>query len=130
MSSTKKKTQIDIVNHYINDTNWVLHSHTPHFSEDLVHSKRNSRYLLRTKYKYKFTLYTDGIHPKPLLAKLWLARICRLVHDLCYWILLTLTFGWHAVNCCSLPVGIECYSPHLSFVCQYWLLCGYLRASN
>jgi hypothetical protein len=32
-------------------------------------TKRNSRYSLRTKYKYKFTLYTDGIHPKPLLAK-------------------------------------------------------------
>ena len=75
------QTQIDIVNHYINDTNRVLHSYTPYFSEDLVHSKRNSRYSLRTKYKYKFTLYTDGIHPKPLLDKLWLARICRLVHD-------------------------------------------------
>ena len=91
------QTQIDIVNHYINDTNRVLHSYTPYFSEDLVHSKRNSRYSLRTKYKYKFTLYTDGIHPKPLLAKLWLARMCRLVHDFWYWILLTLTFGWHYV---------------------------------
>ena len=57
------------MNHYINDTNRVFHSYTPHFSDDLVHSKRNSRYSLRTKYKYKFTLYTDGIHPKPLPAK-------------------------------------------------------------
>ena len=25
-----------------------------------------------------------GVHPTPALAKLWLARICRLVHDFCY----------------------------------------------
>lgn len=42
------QTQKDIVNHYINDTNRVLHSYTPHFPKDLVHSKRNFRYSYST----------------------------------------------------------------------------------
>lgn len=42
------QTQIDIVNHYINDTNRVLHSYTPHFPKNLVHSKRNFRYSYST----------------------------------------------------------------------------------
>ena len=77
--------QIKIVNNYINDTNRLLGTYTPQFSEDLLASKRNSAYSLRTKYKYKFVLYTDGVHHKPLLAKLWLARICRLIRDFCYY---------------------------------------------
>lgn len=76
--------QIDIVNNYIDDTNRVLHSYSPKFSQDLQKAKRNSVFSLRTKYSYNFNLYKDGIHPLPLLAKLWLARICRLVHDFCY----------------------------------------------
>ena len=78
------RQQIDIVNQYIDDTNRILHSYSPHLSQDLLKSKRNSIFSVRTKYSYNFNLYKDGIHPKPLLAKLWLARFCRLVHDFCY----------------------------------------------
>lgn len=80
------RQQIEIVNNYMSDTNRLLHAYSPQFSEDLVKSKskKNSGFPQRTKYSYKFVLYTDGIHPKPKLAKLWLARLCRLVHDFCY----------------------------------------------
>ena len=71
MSSTKKmifilQTQIDIVNHYINDTNQVLHSYTPHFSEDLVYSKRNFRYSYSTTVA-NFILIGKAQIPFPLV---------------------------------------------------------------
>ena len=78
------RQQIDIVNRYIDDTNRILHTFSPHLSHDLEKSKRNSVFSYRTKYSFNYNLYIDGIHPKPSLAKLWLARLCRLVHDLCY----------------------------------------------
>ena len=75
--------QINIVNDYINDTNRLLQVYTPRLSEDLLKSKRNCQFSTHTKYKYKFSAYSDGVHPNQALAKLWLARICRLVHNFC-----------------------------------------------
>ena len=76
--------QINIVNDYINDTNRLLQVYKPRLSEDLLKSKRNSPFSTHPKYKYKSSAYSDGVHPNQALAKLWLARICRLVHDFCY----------------------------------------------
>jgi hypothetical protein len=76
--------QINIVNDYINDTNKLLQVYKPRLSEDLLKSKRNSPFSTHTHYKYKFSTYSDGVHPNQALANLWLARICRLVHDFCY----------------------------------------------
>jgi lysophospholipase L1-like esterase len=79
------RQQIEVVNNYINDLNRILHVHSPQFSIDLKNSHR--RYLPThsyTEYGYRFNCYKDGVHPKPLLAKLWLIRITRLLHDYCY----------------------------------------------
>lgn len=77
--------QIDSVNNYINDLNRILHVHSPQFSIDLKssHSRHMPSYSY-TEYGYRFSCYKDGVHPKPLLAKLWLIRITKLVHDYCY----------------------------------------------
>ena len=76
--------QINIVNDYINDINRLQQVYTPRLSANLLKSKRNSPFSTHTKYKYKFCAYSDGVHPNQALAKLWLARIYRLVHDFCY----------------------------------------------
>ena len=74
---------ISIVNNYIADLNRVLNvTVSPRFSEDLQKSKKKPGST--TKYFYTYDMYIDGIHPSPLLAKLWLTRLCKLVHDTCY----------------------------------------------
>lgn len=75
---------ISIVNNYIADLNRVLNvTVSPRFSEDLQKSKKKKPGST-TKYFYTYDMYIDGIHPSPLLAKLWLTRLCKLVHDTCY----------------------------------------------
>ena len=59
--------QINIVNDYIDDTNRILQVYTPCLSDDLLKSKRNSPFSTHTKYKYKFTAYSDGGHLKKFL---------------------------------------------------------------
>lgn len=75
---------ISIVNNYISDLNRILNvAVSPQFSEDLQKSKKKNP-SSKIKYSYAFDMYTDGIHPSPVLAKLWLTRLCKLVHDTCY----------------------------------------------
>lgn len=79
------KNQISIVNQYIDDTNRILHAYSPKFSQDLQKSKcRRQNGRSTTVYSTNFTLYTDGLHPDKLLAKLWLIRITRLIQQDCY----------------------------------------------
>jgi len=76
--------QIQIVNNYIDDINRILNiQYTPNFSADLQKSKKKTPFS-RVKYSYNFSAYSDGVHPGSILAKLWLTRLCKLVHDLCY----------------------------------------------
>lgn len=78
-------SQIDNVNRYINDLNRVLHVDSPKFSEDLRKSRRRDNPdCSRLQHTFRFTAYEDGVHPKPFLAKLWLIKITRLLHDHCY----------------------------------------------
>ena len=76
--------QIQIVINYIDDINRILNiQYTPKFSADLQKSKKKTPFS-RVKYSYTFSAYSDGVHPGSILAKLWLTRLCKLVHDLCY----------------------------------------------
>ncbi|CAG2195905.1 unnamed protein product [Mytilus edulis] len=55
---------------------------SPNFSSDVL---RQTKYQKQqTKYYVDYKVYTDGIHPGPALAKLWLRRICQRIIQLCY----------------------------------------------
>ena len=46
----------------------------PKITQDMIRSSKPKN-RSKTKYKVNWTLYTDGIHPCDLLAKLWLYRL-------------------------------------------------------
>ena len=70
------------VNNAIKSINSRLLKHSPSFSLDLENNRkphgRNERYY------FNYCLLKDGIHPSPLLAKLWLRRIAALIRQDCY----------------------------------------------
>ncbi|CAG2214698.1 unnamed protein product [Mytilus edulis] len=55
---------------------------SPNFSSDVLRQTKYQRQ--QTKYYVDYKVYTDGIHPGPTLAKLWLRRICQRIIQLCY----------------------------------------------
>ena len=71
------------VNNAIKEINLENGKHSPVFNCDLERSRKgtwqNERYYLN------FSLYADGIHPNPLLAKLWLRRIAAQIKRDCYY---------------------------------------------
>lgn len=75
--------QISAVNFYIKDTNRIIHAYSPNFSEDLQRVKKRYKNA-PPRYSYDFGHYKDGLHPDKTLAKLWLIRITRLIHNDCY----------------------------------------------
>lgn len=60
--------------------------HTPNFSRDLLkNTKRRRPRSVSSSYILKFKdLYIDGIHPCPLLSKVWLRKIQKIVCELCF----------------------------------------------
>ena len=63
---------------YFNDKIDRLNRHTtPKIEQDLVKSSKK-RHSSHVKYKNNFNMLTDGIHPGPDLAKLWIERIINL----------------------------------------------------
>lgn len=64
----------------LNDTNGVS---SPMFSEDLKISKKRggSKKHLPPKHYYDFSVTTDGVHPKRVLAKKWMHKIIDKVNS-------------------------------------------------
>ena len=81
--------QIDQVNQIISELNKGLEGHSPKFSLDLTrptkgHRGKKSKYKVqRARSHYNFNnVYIDGLHPNPLLSKLWYHRIgVQIVRD-------------------------------------------------
>lgn len=65
--------QIDRLNIHIREINSAHGFVSPQFSLDLQQSRKDAQ--KKERYRYNFTLYRDGAHPKAVLAKVWLARI-------------------------------------------------------
>ena len=75
--------QLYEVNKYLVTLNNYLHEgiNSPDFNSDILAS-RKGHYDRKTRYSTSFALYLDGIHPSPVLAKLWLIRLClRFAND-------------------------------------------------
>ena len=79
--------QILDVDFYIDDINRLLQASSPKFSLDLQKPERRDRYpqiIYTSVYNMNFSLYRDGVYPKPEIAKLCLNRITRLIRQYCY----------------------------------------------
>lgn len=75
-------TSLEKINKEIRKINESNGKYSPRFSCDLECSRKPEGRDRRLY--YNFSLLKDGIHPKPLLASLWLRRIARLVRQDCY----------------------------------------------
>ncbi|MEW8545299.1 MAG: hypothetical protein AB2693_17390 [Candidatus Thiodiazotropha sp.] len=78
----KLHNSLKIINDEIERINFTLGKQSPKFSLDLERSRKPSGKSER-KY-YNFLLLKDGIHPNPLLSRLWLRRIVALIRQECY----------------------------------------------
>ena len=76
------RATLEKVNCEIREINRGNGKYSPVFSCDLQRSRKGARQ--RERYYYDLSLYVDGIHPKPLLAKLWLRRIAVHIKRDCY----------------------------------------------
>lgn len=70
--------QISAVNFYIKDTNRI------HQAFRRIYRVKKRYQNAPPRYSYDFGHYKDGLHPNKTLAKLWLIRITRLIHNDCY----------------------------------------------
>lgn len=75
------KNQVHELNLQIRNLNYELTQHSPSLGKDLY---TNGKYRGITIPKYNFKLYTDGIHPIPLLTKVWLTKLIVLILFDCY----------------------------------------------
>lgn len=79
--------QIDHLNYQIKDLNTSVNTISPDFNIDLIHNPRRKTCRYRktvTKHQYNFDLYKDGIHPKNVLAKVWLKKLCVQIKRDCW----------------------------------------------
>ena len=65
--------------HKLNEVNGVK---SPKFCVDLIRGRGRKR--SGVKYYNNFHVYTDGIHPKPILANYWMRKIAECVRRDCY----------------------------------------------
>ncbi|VDI52841.1 Hypothetical predicted protein [Mytilus galloprovincialis] len=78
---TKLEAQIYKLNEKIRTLNKDELTYSPLFTTDIIHNSKtikNKRTRTSTTRKtFSFWLYADGIHPGPLLAKVWLMKITK-----------------------------------------------------
>ena len=72
--------KINVVIREINDTNYKV---SPQISLDLQRHTSNVRIGRQRQYYYNYKLYRDGIHPRPLLRRLWLRKLSLIVKKGC-----------------------------------------------
>ena len=77
------QNQIDQVNTFIQQYNTTVRARSP-----LLNHHLKARKQVRTgkgkPHKNYYNLYTDGIHPKPILAKAWLREITEQIRKDCW----------------------------------------------
>ncbi|VDI33194.1 Hypothetical predicted protein [Mytilus galloprovincialis] len=77
----KLEAQIYKLNEKIRTLNKDELTYSPLFTTDIIHNSKtikNKRTRTSTTRKtFSFWLYADGIHPGPLLAKVWLMKITK-----------------------------------------------------
>ena len=72
---------VNSLNIYIDQLNKQMGTYSPKLNEDLRRSRKAKN--KRPRYSWNFNMFTDGIHPKPKLAKSWLKSISRKIKRDC-----------------------------------------------
>lgn len=72
---------IDRANSHIDRVNREFSTYTPRLNQDLLRSRKRAGH--KPRYSIRFGLLKDGIHPKPRLARSWLASIKRKINKDC-----------------------------------------------
>lgn len=84
-SDDKKLTEYVLsINSFIDTLNRDLGTYSPRLNEDLQRSRKSKKG--KQRYSWKFSMYSDGVHPTNKLAKSWLKSISRKIKKdcLCY----------------------------------------------
>ena len=77
--------QLSISNQEIQDINDISFTGFSTFLPGLLLRNRSNVRLRRQRtYYYNFNLYGDGVHPKTLLANLWLMKLALMVKRDCF----------------------------------------------
>lgn len=77
--------QIENLNSRVHELNTSLNVHSPLLNLHLKASKQVKRGKDKPRKHYNnYQLYIDGIHPKPLLAKAWLAELSEQIQKDCW----------------------------------------------
>jgi len=80
------QNQIDQINTLIHQYNTTLQARSPLLNHHLKARKQVRRGKDKPhKNCYNYNLYTDGIHPKPILAKAWLREIIEQISKDCWY---------------------------------------------
>lgn len=80
-------TEILELNTRIKNLNQELQSTSPSFNRSLYSNTKHrsqDRNFLTTRPSYNINLYFDGIHPKPLLARVWLRKLANQIKADCW----------------------------------------------
>jgi len=75
------------LNHKIGQINRQLGTRSPNFNRNLYSNTKHrsqDRSHLDTRIAYNLNLYTDGIHPSPLLARVWLRKLAQQMKFECW----------------------------------------------
>jgi NADH:ubiquinone oxidoreductase subunit C len=72
---------ISTLNTRSKEINKRLQTCSPNWSRDLY---SNTKHRSRIRILYNLNLYEDGLHPKPLLAKVWLRKLAQHIKSHCW----------------------------------------------
>ena len=79
------ENQIEGLNKLIHDWNTAQEVHSPLLNIHLIARKQIRRGKNKPSKKYiNYNLLVDGIHPKPILAKTWLAELSQQIRKDCW----------------------------------------------
>ena len=72
---------ISTLNTRSKEINERLQTCSPNWSRDLY---SNTKHRSRTRILYNLNLYEDGLHPKPLLPKVWFRKLAQHIKSHCW----------------------------------------------
>jgi hypothetical protein len=72
---------ISTLNTHSKEINERLQTCSPNWSRDLY---SNTKHRSRTRILYNLNLYEDGLHPKPLLPKVWFRKLAQHIKGYCW----------------------------------------------
>lgn len=83
VDTRKLKRKIDLLNEQVHILNQSYNIRVPKFTKDLIRTRKSNR--KRKLETVSYSLFKDGLHPRPLLSRYWQRRLINtLMADYCY----------------------------------------------